>query len=197
MAEYIEWYGWNEAVGVPLRTILREEWGFDVVDLATDGTGYLVYRLRTEVLQGSEAWRETCRLIEDHHSHHNPPRGWKFGIAVYCGDSPVGVAVVGRPVSRVLAQRGYLEVTRVCTYGPDALRRNATSKLYGACVREARKLGVTQLVTYTLETETGSSLKATNWQQTGKTKGGSWNCPSRPRTDQAPTCRKIRWEYQT
>ena len=196
MQAEIDWWGWDDATGWPIRTLLAE-WGYDVVDSATDGTGYLVYRLSTRVMQGGDDWREACQVIEQHHSHHSPDVGWRFGVAVYCGDSPVGVATVGNAKSRVLYSRGYWEVTRLCTWGPDALRRNAASKLYAACVHEAKRRGIHQLVTYTLETENATSLKASNWTLTAKTKGGSWDRPSRRRSDKAPTCRKLRWEYHT
>jgi len=56
-------------------------------------------------------------------------------------------------------------------------------------------MGFRRVVTYTLESEPGTSLRATGWVPAKLTKGGSWNTPSRPREDNAPTCRKIRWDY--
>ena len=44
------------------------------------------------------------------------------------------------------------------------------------------------------ETESGTSLMASGWHRVCLTAGGSWSCPSRPREDKAPTCRKVRWE---
>ncbi len=47
-------------------------------------------------------YKEACQFITDNHSHHLPPQGWKFGIAVNNGDKIVGVITIGRPVSRIL-----------------------------------------------------------------------------------------------
>ena len=82
----------------------------------------------------------------------------------------------------------------MCVWGDARLRRNAASKLYGICAAEARKIGATKLITYTLETEECASLRASNWTAVAHSKGGSHDRPSRPRTDKVPTCPKTRWE---
>lgn len=134
--------------------------------------------------------REASAFIAKHHRHHKPPRGWKFGMAVSLDGAVVGVATVGRPVARALDDGWTLEVNRVCTDGT----RNAASMLYGAAARAARALGYRRLVTYTLATEPGTSLKASGWRSVWQTAGGSWSCPSRPRVDTAPTSQKTLWE---
>ena len=143
-------------------------------------------------------WREEVFAeVTEHHRHHEAPQGHKFSVAAYNGPSRVGVAVVGRPVSRRLAEAEplTLEVTRVCTFGESYIRRNASSKLYGAAVRRARSLGATKLITYTIaDEEDGASLKASGFEAVAETKGGSWSRPSRGRTDSAPTGKKVRWE---
>ena len=107
------------------------------------------------------------------------------------GERVVGVAVVGRPTSRVLARDTYTaEVTRCCTDGA----RNACSMLYAASWRAWRAMGGRRLITYTLATEPGTSLRAAGWREIYVTKGGSWNRPSRPRVDTAPTEQKCLWE---
>lgn len=59
-------------------------------------------------------WDEACEFIRAHHRHHPPSQGWKFGVAVSNGERVVGVAVVGRPVSRHFDNGWTLEVTRLC-----------------------------------------------------------------------------------
>ena len=83
-----------------------------------------------------------------------------------------------------------LEVTRVATDGA----KDACSALYGACRRATFALGYTRLVTYTLASETGVSLKGAGYRLIGEAGGGSWSRPSRPRVDTHPLQRKIRWE---
>lgn len=143
-------------------------------------------------------WRdELFEFVDTHHRHHDAPTSHKFSIAVHNGPVRVGVAVVGRPVSRMMqaSQPRTLEVTRVCTHGHRALTKNASSKLYAASCKKAKKLGATKLITYTLfEVESGHSLVASGWVPTQISAGGSWSRRGRERTDHAPTGRKVRWE---
>jgi hypothetical protein len=135
-------------------------------------------------------YSEACSFIEEHHSHHLPPQGWKFGIACNDVEQVVGVITVGRPVARHLDDGYTAEVTRCCTDGT----QNVASKLYAAAWRAARAMGYKKLITYTLEQEDGTSLKAAGWERMYKTEGGSWDCPSRPRVDTAPTGQKRLWQ---
>lgn len=135
---------------------------------------------------------EACAFIREHHRHHIPPVGHKASIGVSLDGKVVGVAVMGRPVSRMLDDGWTLEVTRVATDGT----RNACSKLYGASWRLAQALGYRKLVTYTLKSESGSSLRAVGWKSYDKAGSaeGTWSRPSRPRVDKHPLQAKMRWE---
>lgn len=135
---------------------------------------------------------EACEFIRLHHSHHLPPQGWKFGIAVNDGAKVVGVVTVGRPVARMLDDGWTLEVTRCCTDGVP----NAASMLYGAARRAVFALGYKRLITYTLKREAGTSLLAAGWKVIGMAGGGTWNRPAsgRPRIDTHPIGQKVLWE---
>ena len=135
-------------------------------------------------------YREACDFIAEHHRHHLPPQGWKFGVAVNDGERVVGVITVGRPVARMLSDGWTLEVTRCCTDGTP----NACSKLYSTAWRAAKALGYKRLVTYTLAEEAGTSLEAAGWKALYQTGGGTWDRTSRPRVDRAPTGAKTLWE---
>lgn len=135
-------------------------------------------------------YEEACDFVRQHHRHHLPPQGWKFGVAVNDGEKVVGVITVGRPVARKLDDGYTLEVTRCCTDGT----KNAPSMLYGAASRAAFSLGYKRLITYILQSEPGTSLKSANWREIGRAGGGSWNVPSRPRVDKHPTEQKRLWE---
>lgn len=91
----------------------------------------------------------------------------------------MGVAIVGRPVSRVLAAEGNtLEVIRTATDGT----RNANSMLYGAARRAAFAMGYDRLITYTQEGETGASLRAAGFHVLAERPARKgWDAPSRPR----------------
>jgi len=134
--------------------------------------------------------REAKDFINKNHRHHKAPAGSIFQIAVAKDKNIVGVAMVGRPVSRNLDNGWTLEVNRLCTDGT----RNACSMLYSASWRVAKNLGYKKLITYILKSESGVSLKASGWKLIGEAGGGSWNKKSRPRVDKHPTQLKLKFE---
>lgn len=129
-------------------------------------------------------------FVAQHHRHHKPVRGHKFSIAAMFGGDLVGIAIIGRPVSRIRDDGETLELCRLCTDGT----RNACSFLIGKAAKAAFALGFRRIGTYILQSENGVSLRAAGWTLIGETKGGSWDCPSRPRTDKHPTEKKTLWE---
>ena len=135
---------------------------------------------------------EANAFVAKLHRHHKPVPGCKFCVAVSEEERVVGVAIVGRPVARLLDNGWTLEVNRCCTDGT----KNACSMLYGASWRAAKALGYKRLITYTLPEEGGASLRASNWQCLGLKGGGNWNSKSRPRIDTAETLRgqKLLWQ---
>ena len=136
-----------------------------------------------------------------HHDHAPAPMaGWRFGGAIWNGDTMLGIVMVGRPASRVLQARdaGLVEVNRLCLDRgtPRDLRWKAASSLYRWAGHQAALRGYTRIQTYTLrDDESGMSLRYARWKPVGESKGGTWDTPSRPRkTYSGPTGRKIRWE---
>lgn len=101
------------------------------------------------------------------------------------------MAVVGRPVARHNDDDWTAEVTRLAVVDGQP---NACSLLYGAAWRACRALGYRRLITYTLSTEPGTSLRAAGWRVVGEVRGRSWDTPTRPRVDRHPTQDKLRWE---
>ena len=105
----------------------------------------------------------------------------------------VGIAIVGRPLARLL-QDGYTaEVTRCCVL--DDSPKGTCSFLYARCWRIWQQMGGMRMVTYTLQEESGSSLRGAGWKIIGKTKGGDWDRKGRER-DWQPIYgqMKFRWE---
>jgi|SRR6476620_4135043 len=135
-------------------------------------------------------WQECCDFIRLHHRHHPPSAGWKFGIAVNDGSKIVGVISVGRPVARQFDDGLTLEVNRCCTDGT----KNACSMLYAAAWRAARALGYKRLITYTLTSEPGSSLRALGWKKLHEITGRSWTTPKRFRIDRHVIAARTLWE---
>lgn len=118
---------------------------------------------------------EANAFVKHHHRHHPPVIGHKFSLAVVDQNGTIhGVAIVGRPVARRLDNGLTMEVTRVATDST----KNACSALYGACRRATFALGYKRLITYTLDTEPGTSLRAAGWRLIGTAGGGSWHTPT-------------------
>ena len=134
-------------------------------------------------------------FVNEHHAHNRAPAGWKFGAGIWNGGQLIGVVMVGRPVARKIDAKTTVEVNRLCIRRdvPSELVWNACSLAYGWAAREARARGFGKIITYTLEIESGTALRAVGWAREAVTQGGSWNRPSREREDTAPICRKVRW----
>lgn len=129
-------------------------------------------------------------FVARHHRHHQPVVGHKFSIGAVLDGVLVGVAIVGRPVSRHRDDGETLEVTRLCTDGT----RNACSFLYGAAARAAFALGFRRLGTYIRSDEPGTSLAAAGWRLVAFTPGKSWSVPSRPRKDKTDLIPRLLFE---
>ena len=136
--------------------------------------------------------REANAFVERNHRHHKGVTGHKFSIGCTRDGELVGVAIMGRPVSRYLDDGLTLEVNRLCTTGAE----NACSMLYGAAVRAARAMGYQKIITYTLDTEPGTSLRAAGWQCAGPAGGERWTGKRRPAADLYPPQKKLRYEKQ-
>lgn len=131
-------------------------------------------------------------FVQRMHRHHKPVTGHRFSLACMEDGKLRGVAIVGRPVARMIDQHQTVEVLRCCTDGTP----NACSFLYGACRRAAKALGYQRIITYVLESEPGTSLRAAGWRCCYITKGGSWDRAGRPRIDTAPTTPKKLYDVE-
>lgn len=114
--------------------------------------------------------REANDFVMNFHRHNGRTSrdGGKFAIGASSADGLVAVAIVGNPLSAMLMDSFTAEVLRLCV-APNA-PRNACSFLYGACWRAWRAMGGRRLVTYTLKTESGDSLRGAGWKVVGETK---------------------------
>ena len=136
------------------------------------------------------SFRPATDFVLKYHRHHGATSGCKWCLGAYDGEKLVGVSICCRPVSRKLDDGLTCEGARLCTDGP----RNACSLLYGASARVAKEMGYKKIITYILESESGTSLKAAGWKLEDDHCGGRpWDVPSRHREDKAPTCYKKRY----
>ena len=140
------------------------------------------------------------KWIGAHHRHNKPIVGDIFRVGLLDDNGElIGVGTAGRPVARALDDGTTVEITRVCTTGAT----NACSVLYGALCRAAKALGYRRAITYTLASESGASLKASNFRPVASLDARTgWGCASRPRAvdlwghEAAPPEPKTRWERQ-
>ena len=132
--------------------------------------------------------RTANAFVTDYHRHHPAVTGCKFAIGCEDNGKLCGVAICGRPVSRYLDDGRTLEINRLCTDGT----KNAVSKLYGASVLIAKAMGYKKVITYILESESGASLKASNFVCEGKASGTHWT-GKRDKGQDIPNQMKQRW----
>ena len=112
--------------------------------------------------------REANEFVANFHRHSKPTQGGRFAIAAVFDQNIVGVAIVGRPVSQTLQDGLTAEITRLCV-SKDA-PKNTCSFLYGRCWRIWQQMGGNRMITYTLQSETGTSLKGAGWTVMGQVK---------------------------
>lgn len=91
------------------------------------------------------------------HRHHAPVYRDKLRFGCLNDNGELcGVIQLARPVSRKLDDGKTIEVVRCCTDGTT----NACSFLYSRAARIAKEMGYLRIITYILESESGTSLKA-------------------------------------
>ena len=116
--------------------------------------------------------------IDEHHRHHTSVIRDKYRVGAEINGELVGVAQVGRPVNRHMDDGKTLEVIRLCSNGT----KDVCSFLYAKSARIAKELGYSKIITYILESETGTSLKASGWHlEDSQCGGGTWDRANRKR----------------
>lgn len=95
------------------------------------------------------------------HRHHAPiPGGFAwFCVAAVVDGTARGTAIAGRPTNRNNDDGLTVEVLRLTSDGTS----NVCSALLGACASAAKALGARRVITYTLDSESGMSLRGAGW----------------------------------
>lgn len=139
---------------------------------------------------------EANAFVASFHDHNDPVAGYRFAIGASDGENLVGVAIVGRPIAIPFNDGFTAEITRVSV--PRGVGGNVCSFLHGCCWRTWRAMGGRKLITYTLQSESGASLRGSGAKLVAElkpNKPGQWqNRPGRkwqPVVGQA----KFRWEW--
>ena len=117
--------------------------------------------------------REANRIVDEHHSHHDPAGFHRFSISAWYNGKLVGVVIVGNPKAGPLQNGTTFEVVRLCAI--DGRPRNTCSRLLGAAWRASKAMGCTKLVSYTRADESGDCYRASGWTPVANVKGREWN----------------------
>jgi hypothetical protein len=123
--------------------------------------------------------REANEFVESYHRHNGRTSrdGGKFAIGASTGDELVGVAIVGRPLAAALQDGWTAEVLRTCTL--EDAPKGSNSFLYARCWRVWREMGGRRLITYTLASESGASLRGAGWTVISESQAhNGWNRPN-------------------
>lgn len=138
--------------------------------------------------------REANEFVGNFHRHSRPTVGGKFALGISDGAELWGVAIIGRTIARNLHASDTAEVLRTCTR-PGA-PKGCISAMYGASWRAWKAMGGKRLVTYTLKTESGASLRGAGWKVVAEViPSGNWGSKSRKREWQPIFGQqKLRWE---
>lgn len=144
--------------------------------------------------------KEANAFVLSFHRHNGPTQGGLFALAADHDGELVGVAIVGRPLARLMDDGFTAEVTRVCTV--EHAPKGACSFLYGRAWRVWQAMGGSRMITYTLTTESGASLRGAGWKVMGETtarrEGQAWTGPGRDRSwNPIYGQLKLRWHAPT
>lgn len=138
---------------------------------------------------------EARDFVKNFHRHNKAPVGGYWAIGASHAGHLVGVIIVGRAIARFLDEPLTAEVTRCCVI--DSAPKGTCSFLYAAAWRAWRAMGGAKLITYTLQSESGASLRGAGWKvvaELSANRPDGWcNRPGRtwqPVVGQA----KFRWE---
>lgn len=139
--------------------------------------------------------REAREFVSNFHRHNKAPQGGLFAVGASDGERLIGVAIVGRPVARALDDGQSAEVTRCCVH--DDAPKGSCSFLYARCWQAAKAMGYRRLVTYTLQSESGASLRGAGWKVVAELAAGvpaAWqNRPGREWQSVVGQA-KLRWQ---
>lgn len=125
--------------------------------------------------------REANDFVEKWHRHsaRTSNDGGKFAIGLEHEGELVGVVIVGRPIARMLQVPGAAEVLRTSPAAP----KGSGSKLYARARRIWQLMGGTKLHTYTLQRESGASMRGAGIHEAAvDVDGAQWDRDARPRS---------------
>lgn len=148
--------------------------------------------------------KEANSFVDKNHRHHRPTTRnsgkWAISVVDIKSNQTLGVAIVGNPVSASMMDGVTLEITRLCVLEDAPM--GTSSFIMSKCCAIWRMMGGERLITYTLCSESGASLKGAGWNKVGEVAPhNNWNNKSKKdgilRDNlEIYQIRKYRWESQ-
>jgi len=140
-------------------------------------------------------YRVARAFVERHHYLGYAPPGARACLGVWYGDRLVGVLMFGRPSARLEDQEHTVELTRMVLL--DECPRNSESRALALAAKWIRgnMPEIRRLIAYADPSRghRGTVYLAAGWKFVGRTAGGRWARPGRPRRD-ASTVPKLKFE---
>jgi len=148
--------------------------------------------------------KEANDFVSIHHRHHRPTTRncgkWAISAIDNITGSLIGVAICGNPVSATFMDGQTIEITRLCVL--ESAPKGTASFLLSHCAKIWKLMGGTRILTYTLDIESGSSLRGAGWERQAEVKPhNNWKTKSfsdgKNRDELAIyQVKKFRWEYE-
>lgn len=131
-------------------------------------------------------------FVEQYHRHNKKVISHKFSIGLENNGELIGVGIASHPIARLLEDGKTLELRRICV--KDGYP-NACSKIMGRMKQIGMFMGYKRIITYTLQSEPGSSLRAIRAKRVAAAPPRKWERTGRLTQDQAIFHEwKWRWE---
>lgn len=112
--------------------------------------------------------KQANEFIRDYHRHHRPTarNNGKWALAGVDGDGKIiGVVITSIPVSASFMDGYTIEISRLCV--KDDAPKGSCSFLLSKCCAIWRLMGGKRVLTYTLQSESGASLRGAGWRLVG------------------------------
>lgn len=111
--------------------------------------------------------KDANEFVKQHHRHHRPTSRnsgkWAISAVNVLGET-IGVLIAGNPVSATYMDGVTLEITRLCVIPGSP--KGTCSFLLGKCRKIWHTMGGERILTYTLDEESGASLRGAGWEKT-------------------------------
>ncbi|WP_131658090.1 XF1762 family protein [Ectopseudomonas composti] len=115
--------------------------------------------------------KEANEFIAEYHRHHRPTvrNNGKWALAAQDLTGEIfGVVIASSPVSATYMDGLTIELTRLCV--KEGAPKGACSFLLSKCCAIWRSMGGQRVITYTLASESGASLRGAGWTLSGTVK---------------------------